>query len=62
MPDLTLCYQDACPVAAECYRYRAVPDEHWQSWIVFQSFGCTEFIPIEGKPVRTMQEIERSRK
>lgn len=61
MPDITLCAQKECPVAAECYRYRAVPDEHWQSWIVFQPLGCTAFEPIEGRRVRTMQEIERSR-
>ena len=27
-----MCDNDKCELRNECYRFRAVPDNHWQSW------------------------------
>lgn len=32
MPDITMCCNYECPFREKCYRYRAVPDEYWQSF------------------------------
>lgn len=36
MPDITMCSNVNCPVREQCYRYRAKPDEHWQSYSDFE--------------------------
>lgn len=62
MPDIAMCAQSTCERAEECYRYRAVPDADYQAWMMFQPVGCAEFIPIERRPTRTMQEIDERMK
>lgn len=34
MPDLTMCKGNSCSLKNECYRYRAIPSKHLQSWFV----------------------------
>jgi hypothetical protein len=62
MPDITMCQNRKCPARSICYRFRAVPDEHWQSFATFEpdhfSGGCEMYIPIFDQRVRTMAEIE----
>lgn len=36
MPDITMCCNCNCPKRKKCYRYRAVPDELWQSYANYQ--------------------------
>jgi hypothetical protein len=38
MPDISMCTNSNCEDREECYRYRAVPSEHWQS---FGTYGHT---------------------
>lgn len=32
MPDISMCKNDACPMAGKCYRHEAKPDPNWQSY------------------------------
>jgi hypothetical protein len=34
MPDITMCKGENCPKKETCYRYRAIPSEHRQSYFV----------------------------
>lgn len=36
MPDITMCCNYNCPMKKKCYRYRAVPEEMWQSFALFK--------------------------
>ena len=36
MPDISMCCNCDCPYRDKCYRYRAVPDKYWQSYILFE--------------------------
>lgn len=36
MPDITMCCNYDCPLKEKCYRYRAIPDEYWQSFAMFK--------------------------
>lgn len=42
MPDISMCGNRTCPSRMKCYRYRARPDEHWQSWMEFQVPDCLD--------------------
>jgi len=33
-PDICMCRDDTCPKRGGCYRYRAEPYKHWQSYFV----------------------------
>lgn len=37
MPDITMCtgrnIEGVCPIREQCYRYTAVPNPHWQSYM-----------------------------
>lgn len=61
MPDITMCSNDACPLAKDCYRHEAVP---WagQSWFLVDptptrtinaaqevSWDCDNFLRIHRK-------------
>lgn len=57
MPDIAMCANRLCPLRPDCYRARAVPDEHRQSYMMF-TFAyrekgppgvatCRDFYPIE---------------
>ena len=34
--DITMCCNCNCPLKAKCYRYRAIPDQYWQSFCLFK--------------------------
>lgn len=36
MPDITMCANDECPLASQCYRHEAEPNEYKQSYAVFE--------------------------
>jgi hypothetical protein len=44
MPDITMCPGGNCPMRETCYRYKAKPNDPWQSY-----FTETPFKMIEGK-------------
>lgn len=54
MPDIAMCSNKTCPSRNSCYRFRAVPSEHQQSYMAFEPQGkscCVDFMPIRGRPV-----------
>lgn len=34
MPDITMCKGEGCKIRETCYRYRAKPNPHWQSYFM----------------------------
>ncbi len=32
MADITMCTGEGCPAKERCFRFRAVPNRHWQSY------------------------------
>lgn len=74
MPDITMCNNSKCPIAQWCYRYRAIPTPHWQSYAHFEpksykNIGtitdqCEHAWSIKGyeHKIRTMTEIKGERK
>lgn len=32
MADISMCIGFRCPIKETCYRYKAKPNEHWQSY------------------------------
>lgn len=61
--DISLCRNHSCHAGWACYRYRAIPDEHWQAYGKFGNetlTACKDFEPVrQGDNVRTMEEIEK---
>ena len=48
MPDISMCMNDECHLAKECYRHEATPSD-WQSFGYFRPNevgGCDHFLPI----------------
>jgi len=48
MPDITMCANSECQLREMCYRFRAVPSKHRQSYCVFTTTdaGCIHFARI----------------
>jgi hypothetical protein len=42
MPDICMCNNEECYCKETCYRYRAIPDPHWQSYSTFPTPIATE--------------------
>ena len=38
MPDITMCKGDGCPLKEHCHRYKATPDELYQSYFTYPPF------------------------
>lgn len=36
MADISMCQNKDCPLRKNCYRYRAIPSEFWQSYVVVE--------------------------
>lgn len=62
MPDIAMCKNHQCPLRDECYRYRAIPTEPYQTYSDFSPSGdpptCDWFFPIEDRAVRTLENNE----
>jgi hypothetical protein len=63
MPDFTMCLNNDCPVRASCYRYLAIPSEHWQSYCRFEfTHGqCKDYVPASNRLVRTVEEADKAK-
>ncbi len=51
MPDITMCSDETCPMKMECYRYRAIPDKHMQTYFLDsprKGDECDYFTSIKG--------------
>lgn len=51
MPDLTMCNNDECPKAKECYRHEVKPSPHGQARVKFKNnrLGCSAFVEMTAK-------------
>lgn len=52
MPDISMCLDHLCPKKEECYRYKAKPNFHWQTYSSFRHIdkdGCKDFVPLKEK-------------
>jgi len=61
MPDLTMCSNVECPIRGFCYRFRAVPDPHHQSYSHFKPNYhnvCDYFEEIDGRKTLGIWEVE----
>ena len=49
-PDITMCSNDKCRLAGDCYRHEAIPDKMWQSYSSFEADSdfrhCLHFTEI----------------
>lgn len=46
MADITMCQDNKCENKTRCYRFTAVPNQHWQPYYMMSPRtykGCTEF-------------------
>jgi len=49
MPDISLCKNYICPLAEQCYRFTAKPDEYFQAYSEFEpddDGNCDYFMAI----------------
>ena len=45
-----MCKGDNCPIKDQCYRYRAVPAKHWQTYFIeppMKEGKCEQFWKID---------------
>lgn len=53
MPDISMCANDSCPSRNECYRFRAIPNEHRQSYQQYSpkegEDRCDDFSYVDGR-------------
>lgn len=50
MPDITMCEGKDCPFKGDCYRYKAQPNEHWQSYFLevpYMDGECDKYWPMD---------------
>lgn len=43
MADITMCQNHKCEKKEECYRYKAIPNPHYQSYAIFNCTKENEF-------------------
>jgi hypothetical protein len=60
MADISMCINEFCPIKHQCYRYKAVPNEFWQSYGDFNfvitednTVKCDNYINVINKPTNT---------
>ena len=47
--DITLCKGGKCPKKDKCYRFKAIPDKHWQSFfkgVPYKKKRCMYFMKM----------------
>lgn len=50
MPDITMCNGNGCPKKDSCYRFKAKPNELWQSYFMtapYKDNDCNNYWPME---------------
>lgn len=58
MPDISMCYGGQCPIKETCYRFKATPNESWQTYFVrapFKDGACEYHWPTK----REKEDAER---
>jgi hypothetical protein len=63
MVDISMCQDTECPMRAKCYRYRAAPSDHWQSYMIMPRKGdqCNYYEPFKmpkPKYFRPLKEVD----
>jgi len=60
MPDISMCKNIHCTLKEQCYRYRAIPNNPYQSWSGFEqdkNGNCDYFMEIY--PTDMIMEINK---
>jgi hypothetical protein len=65
MPDIALCRSTYCPRRQTCVRWRAYPNEHWQTYCCPDPNKCDLYVEVTEDDVRSgfvrpLQEREDS--
>ena len=61
MPDISMCSNRVCPRRSGCYRYRAIPTPHRQSYIHPVEKPCIYYTPIlRTDRIRPIHEADQS--
>jgi hypothetical protein len=50
MPDITMCVGGSCPLKNDCYRFRALPSPHRQSFFMnvpYSKDQCMGYWPLD---------------
>lgn len=61
MPDIAMCGDRTCPERMKCYRYRAIPTPHRQSYFggrIRTDTDCRYFAPIYPDQTRLVPEAD----
>lgn len=62
MPDISMCQNKNCHLRDKCYRYRAIPDDVWQSYICptidSDTMDCDYFWSIENRDPRRLRSTK----
>jgi len=61
MVDMAMCQRKDCPLRHKCYRFMAIPDPYWQSYLVVEKIGkdCEHFIYFKQKRKRRHKEVKK---
>lgn len=62
MPDISMCENNACPLANRCYRHEATPTPLWQVYAAFEpdeQGHCPNWWPMEDKSMSATTENNR---
>jgi len=61
MPDYCMCKGDGCTQRDQCFRFRAKPNKHRQSYFMDvpgSGDECHHFMPVDGWPERMLTELD----
>ncbi len=58
MADISMCSNENCPCKYNCYRYIAIPNEHRQSYGMFEVTNCEHF--WEAEPADRILYLKRA--
>jgi hypothetical protein len=61
MPDISMCMNKECKSKNQCFRYRALPNEHRQAYMEFKPAeghnSCESFMDIQGMGAYRLKPI-----
>ncbi len=61
---IKMCKGGNCPAKSNCFRFKAVPNENYQTWLVnipYDYTGCQKYMAVN--PIWSFQDmIEKSKK
>ncbi len=61
MPDISMCHGTNCPLKETCYRYKAKPNERWQSYIQppIENDKCDYYWEVKDEALSSSEPIRK---